>query len=419
MIDPIEPADTNRAVTLSHVRAAYPLLAARVRHTPLGENGGVSERAGVAAFGATLRLKMENQQRTGSFKIRGATWKVASLTADEKERGVVSASAGNHGQGVALAAREAGVQATVWVPRTASIAKIAAMESYGAAVRFAGAEFADADRAAREYARETGAVFVSAFDDDAVITGQGSLGLELLADAPEVDTVLIPIGGGGLFAGVAVALKETNPKIRIIGVQAEGADAAARSFAAGRLIPRTEPVSTLADGIAVKSPSARTWAYIAHYADAVVTVPDDLIAEAVLLLLSRTKNLVEPSGAASLAALFAHPHLARGRTVCLLCGGNLDPRLLSDLIERGLIRTGRYFRFISACFDRPGSLASLLSEVGDAGANVIEVIHNRLSETVPYGRTGVDLLVEVRDEAHIAALSARLVERGYPVTRLS
>ena len=366
-----------------------------------------------------LRLKMENQQRTGSFKVRGALWKIACLTPDERARGVVSASAGNHGQGVAHAARNAGIVATVFVPRTASIAKIAAMEGYGATVRMEGAEFADANDAAVAFARETGGTFISAFDDDAVITGQGSLGLELLADAPNVETVLLPIGGGGLFAGVATALKETNPGIRVIGVQAEGADTAARSFAAGKLVPRTQPVDTMADGIAVKSPSPRTWEYIQHYADAVVTVSDTFIAEAVLLLLSRTKNLVEPSGAASLAALMAHPYLAQGRTVCLLCGGNLDLRLLSDLIERGLIRSNRYFRFVSACGDKPGELASLLSEVAAGGGNVIEVIHNRLSASVPYGRTGVDLLVEVRDEKHIAHLTERLEERGYPVTRLS
>ena len=408
-----------RAVTLPDIQAAYPYLRDRVIHTPLIESGGVSERAECARFGASLHLKMENQQRTGAFKIRGATWKIACLSPDERGRGVVSASAGNHGQGVALAARDAGIAATVFVPRTASIVKIAAMEGYGATVRLDGAEFADTDTAARAYAAETGATFVPAFDDDAVITGQGSLGLELLADAPDVDTVLLPIGGGGLFAGVATALKETNPRIRIIGVQAEGADAAARSFAAGRLVPRLEPVDTMADGIAVKSPSPRTWEYIAYYADAVVTVADTYIAEAILLLLSRTKNLVEPSGAASLAALLQHPHLAAGKTVCLLCGGNLDLRLLSDLIERGLIRTNRYFHFISACSDKPGGLASLLTEVAAGGGNVIEVIHNRLSNTVPYGRAGVDLLVEVRGEKHIAHLTERLEGQGYPVTRLA
>ena len=245
------------------------------------------------------------------------------------------------------------------------------------------------------------------------------LGLEVLESMADVDTVLIPIGGGGLFAGVATALKELNPKIRLIGVQAEGADAAARSFTAGRLLPRTEPVDTLADGIAVKSPSPRTWSYIQHYADAVVTVADPFIAEAVLLLLSRTKNLVEPSGAASLAALLSQPHLAHGKTVCLLCGGNLDLHLLADLIERSLIRTNRYFRFVSACSDKPGGLAALLNEVAAGGASVIEVIHNRLSASVPYGRAGVDLLVEVRDEKHISELTDRLVSQGFPVNRLS
>lgn len=412
-------SDSPRAVSLETIQAAYPFLRPRVKHTPLIESEGVSKRTNCGVFGASLRFKMENQQRTGSFKIRGATWKIASLTDNEKAQGVVSASAGNHGQGVALAARDAGVRATIFVPRTASIAKIAAMEGYGATVRMDGAEFADADRAARQFVAETGALFVSAYDDDAIITGQGSLGLELLEDAPDIDTLILPIGGGGLFSGVATALKETNPKIRVIGVQAEGADGAARSFRLGALTPRLEPVDTMADGIAIKSPSPRTWEYIRHYADDVVTVTDTFIAEAVLLLLSRTKNLVEPSGAASLAALFSQPDLARGKTVCLLCGGNLDLRILSDLIERGLIRTHRYFHFVSACSDKPGSLAALLTEVAAGGGNVIEVNHNRLSTSVPYGRTGVDLLVEVHNEKHIADLTSRLEERGYPVNRLS
>jgi threonine dehydratase len=412
-------SDFPRAVSLENIRAAYPFLRERVKHSPLIESVGVSKRVNLGASGASLRFKMENQQRTGSFKIRGATWKIASLTEAEKARGVVSASAGNHGQGVALAARDAGVQATIFVPRTASIAKIAAMEGYGATVRMDGAEFGDADAAARRFVEETGTLFVSAYDDDAIITGQGSLGLELLEDAPDIDTLLLPIGGGGLFSGVATALKETNPKIRITGVQAEGADGAARSFAAGRLVPRLEPVDTMADGIAIKSPSPRTWEYIRHYADDVVTVSDSFIAEAILLLLSRTKNLVEPSGAASLAALFSQPQLAQGKTVCLLCGGNLDLRLLSDLIERGLIRTHRYFHFVSACSDKPGGLAALLTEVAEGGGNVIEVSHNRLSASVPYRRTGVDLLVEVRDEKHIADLTSRLQDRGYLVDRLS
>ena len=203
-----------RAVSLSDVQTAYPFLRERVIQTPLIASGGVSEHAGCERVGASLRLKMENQQRTGAFKIRGATWKTATLSPDEKARGIVSASAGNHGQGVALAARDAGIVATVFVPRTASIAKIAAMEGYGASVRLDGAEFADADIAARKYAGETGATFIPAFDDDAIITGQGSLGLELLADAPDVETVLLPIGGGGLFAHVIAIISSDDQTVR-------------------------------------------------------------------------------------------------------------------------------------------------------------------------------------------------------------
>lgn len=297
---------------------------------------------------------MESLQRTGSFKVRGATHKVATLTDAEKTRGVLTASAGNHAQGLALAAREAGVACTVFMPETASIAKIQATQGYGATVVLAGTDFDAAVAAAKARAEETGAVWVSAYDDDGIITGQGSLGVELLEDLPDVDTVLAPVGGGGLFAGVAVAIKAARPACRIVGVQAAGADAAVRSWQAGRLLPRDAPVETIADGIAIKSPSERTFAYIQKYADDMVSVSDNAIVEAILLLLTRVKVVVEPSGAASLAALLEHPHLAHGKTVALLCGGNLDTRRLADLIERGMIRGERYYHFFTSCSDRPG-----------------------------------------------------------------
>lgn len=412
--------DSPRLVSADQIEAAHrTVLAGRVRRTPLFTSQSIALATGCPAHGATLHLKMENLQRTGSFKVRGATWKVHTLSDAEKARGVMTASAGNHAQGVALAAREAGVAATVYMPRTASIAKIQATENYGATVVLEGANFDEAVAAAKAKSEETGAVYVSAYDDDAIITGQGSLGRELLEDVPEgIGTVLIPIGGGGLFAGVATAIKEARPGCRVIGVQAAGADNAARSFRAGRLLPREEPVDTIADGIAIKSPSPRTFAYIQKYADDVVAVSDEKMAEAILLLLTRAKVVVEPSGAASLAALLAHPALAQGNTVAILCGGNIDVRLLADLIERGMIRAKRYFHFFTACPDKPGGLARLLETVAQAGGNVIEVTHNRISPQVAYGKTGVEMLVEVRDEDHIAELSDALAARSYPVTRL-
>lgn len=403
-------------VTPAAIQQIYPYIRERTRHTPLYTSATIAGKVGIPH--EQFFLKMENLQRTGSFKIRGATCRVQALTETERERGVITASAGNHAQGVALAARDAGVRATVYMPRTASIAKIQATEGYGATVVLEGANFDEAVAAAKARAETTGEVFISAYDDDYVITGQGSLGLELLEDCPEIETVLIPIGGGGLFSGVATAIKEARPNCRVIGVQAEGADGAARSFHAGKLLPREAPVNTIADGIAIKSPSPRTFAYIQKYADDVVTVSDERIAEAILLLLTRVKVVVEPSGAAALAALLTYPGIATGRTVALLCGGNIDIKLLADLIERGMIRTGRYFHFFTSCSDKPGGLAGLLDVVAKAGASVMEVTHNRISPDIPYGRTGVEMLVEVRDPEHIAVLESNLREKGYPVRRM-
>lgn len=412
---PSSPSDSLALVSAEQIQAAYQkVVRPEVRHTPLYTSQSIAE----AAHCPELYLKMENLQRTGSFKIRGATYKISTLTPEERSRGVVAASAGNHAQGVALAARQAGVRATVYMPQTASIAKIQATEGYGAQVVLEGASFDEAVAAARRRSAETGEVYISAYDDDAIITGQGSLGIELLEDLPDIGTVLIPIGGGGLFSGVATAIKAARPSCRVIGVQAAGADAAARSFRAHRLLPRETPCQTIADGIAIKSPSPRTFAYIERYADDVVTVTDEKIAAAVLLLLTRMKVVVEPSGAAGLAALLEHPGLGVGKTAVLLCGGNIDVRLLADLIERGMIRARRYFHFFTAVPDKPGGLARLLEVVAEEGGNVIEVTHNRISPDVAYGQTGVEMLIEVRDEAHIAALTAGLTERSYPVRRL-
>jgi threonine dehydratase len=402
-------------VTADQIQLAYDtVVKANVRQTPILSSASITAQAGCSA----LFLKLENQQRTGSFKIRGATFRVSQLSAAEREAGVITASAGNHAQGVALAARDAGIRATVYMPQTASIAKIQATEGYGATVILEGANFDEAVAAAKQKAAETGMVFLSAYDDDGIITGQGSVGVELLAEIPDVDTVIIPIGGGGLFSGVAAYLKERRPQVRIIGVQAEGADGAVRSFHAGTLQPRTLPVATIADGIAIKAPSERTFAYIKKYADDVVTVQEESLAQAILLLLSRAKVVVEPSGAAGLAALLEHPNLSVGKTAVILCGGNIDLKLLADLIERGMIKAHRYFHFFTSCPDKPGGLAKLLEAIASSGGNVMEVNHNRISPEVPYGKTGVEMLIEVRDEEHIARLTQSLTERGYPLRRL-
>lgn len=401
-------------MTLADIQAAWPAIRSVVHHTPLATSAGVSRRVG----GADLVLKCENLQRTGSFKIRGAYHRLSLLTPDERARGVAAVSAGNHAQGVALAARLLGVSATVFMAENASIAKIKATEGYGARVVLGGRTFDEAAHACAAFVAETDAVFISPYDDDGIITGQGTLGLELLEDLPDVETVLVPIGGGGLFAGVATALKETNPHVRVVGVQAEGADAAVRSFHAGRLTPRLAPLRTICDGIAIKSPSPRTFGYIQKYADDVVTVPDGAVSAALLLLLERAKLVVEPSGAAGLAALLAGRAEARGKTAVILCGGNIDALALADLTQREMLRADRYLRLLTACDDQPGALAGLLDVVAGERGNIITVNHNRLSSHIALGVTGVELLVEVRDRAHQERIIAALRERDYPAERL-
>ncbi|MCW3053798.1 MAG: threonine ammonia-lyase, partial [Chthonomonadales bacterium] len=278
---------------------------------------------------ASLHLKMENLQRTGSFKIRGAYHRLSTFTESEKKVGVVAASAGNHAQGIALAARLQGIRATVFMPEFASIAKIQATRRYGAEVVLQGANFDEAVSGAKAFSAEHGSVFVSAFDDDGIITGQGSLGLEILEDVPDVENVLICVGGGGLFSGVATAIKAKRPHVRIIGVQAEGAPNAVNSWRAGHLLPHQQ-VQTIADGIAIKSPSERTFAYIQKYADEMVTVTDQEIARAMLLLLERCKTVVEPAGAAAIAAVLSHKVALEGQTVVTISGGNVDAHFLAS-----------------------------------------------------------------------------------------
>jgi len=411
---PEEDTPEHPRVTLAGIRAAWPAVRAVVHNTPLTTSAGVSRRAG----GADLVLKCENLQRTGSFKIRGAYHRLSLLTDGERARGVAAVSAGNHAQGVALAASLLGVPATIFMAENASIAKIKATEGYGARAVLGGRTFDEAAVACAAFVAETNAVFVSPYDDDGIITGQGTLGLELLQDLPGVETVLIPIGGGGLFAGVATALKESKPGIRIVGVQAEGADAAALSFRAGRLTPRLAPLRTICDGIAIKSPSPRTFGYIQKYADDVVTVSDGAVSAALLLLLERAKMVVEPSGAAGLAALLSGRTEARGRTAVILCGGNIDALALADLTQREMLRADRYLRLLTACDDRPGGLAGLLDIVAGERGNIITVNHNRLSSQIGLGVTGVELLVEVRDRAHQDRIIAALRGRDYPAERL-
>lgn len=402
-------------ITLEQIQAAYPHIQANAHRTPLFQCRSITHKCGLAPD--SLHLKMENFQRTGSFKIRGALHRISLLSEMEKAQGVVGASAGNHAQGLALAATLGGVKSTIFMPEFASIAKIQATRRYGAEVILEGKNFDEAVSAGKKRAEETGSVFISAYDDDGIITGQGSVGLEIIEDCPNVDTVLICVGGGGLFSGTATAIKSLRPEARIIGVQAKGAPAAVESWRVGHLVPRGE-VNTIADGVAIKSPSERTFRYIQEYADDMVTVDDQCIATAMLAMMERAKVVVEPAGAVALAALMSGKVEAHGQTVVTISGGNVDVKFLADLIEREMIRADRYMHFFSAVRDKPGGLAGFLDRIAELKGNIITVVHNRISPSVPLGYTGVEMLLEVRDADHIERIREGLQAQGYRVEML-
>jgi threonine dehydratase len=400
------------------VQEAYEEVRSYVRHTPIMSSPTIDALCGTSGTGERIHFKAENLQRTGSFKIRGAFWRINNLSDAEKSRGVVCASAGNHAQGVAQAAQHMGIAATVFMPETASLAKIRATAHYGADVHLEGRTLDESMISARAFERTKKAVFIPPYDDDDIIAGQGTLGLEIIQDLPNVSTVLIPIGGGGLFSGVACALKAHNPDVRIIGVQAAGADTARRSFKNGVLVPRVEPVSTICDGIAVKSPSERTFEYIRSLADDVITVEDSAVASSLLHLLERMKLVVEPAGAVGLAALISGKISALGDTCVVLSGGNIDLKTLSDMIQREMLKLHRYLHVFTAIVDKPGHLAKLLETVAAQRGNLISVQHNRVSTDIPLGETAVELLIEVRDEDHGRAVTSGMTRAGYPVTKI-
>ncbi|MEB3222141.1 MAG: threonine ammonia-lyase [Candidatus Sericytochromatia bacterium] len=396
-------------VSLARIEQAYEAVRRVAHRTPIFTSQTFDALAGCEVF-----LKAENLQKTGSFKVRGAYNCLSKFTPEQKARGVVTASAGNHAQGIALGARLAGMRATVFMPLGASIAKVQATRGYGAEVRLVGAIFDEAVAAAKAFAEEMGAEFVSAFDHDDIIAGQGTVGLELLDELPGLETAIVPVGGGGLMSGVAIALKEINPRIRVVGVQAEGAPALVKAWQANELVA-TPSVKTIADGIAIKYPAARTFHYIAKYVDEMVTVSDEDTANTIVQLLERTKLVVEGAGAVGLAALLTGKVTGRGKTAVVLSGGNIDTKLLSSLIERHMLRMSRYVRLFTSVDDRPGSLARLLKVVADNQGNLIEVIHNRVSASLPIGGTGVELQLETRDGGHIEEIVAALRGEGYPV----
>ena len=358
-------------------------------------------------------LKADCLQKTGAFKLRGAYYKLSTLTDEEKARGVIACSAGNHAQGVAFAARDMGIPATICIPAGAPLSKIEATRSYGANVVLVPGVYDDAHAEAVRLRDEQGLTFIHPFDDERVMAGQGTIGLEIAEQLPDVDAVLVPIGGGGLIAGVASALRQLKPACRIIGVQAAGAASMADSLRAGHILTLPE-VHTVADGIQVKTPGEKTFAICREAVDEVVTVGEAEIASAILTVLERQKLMVEGAGAVGVAAAMYGELDLRGKTVCaLLSGGNLDVTMLERIITRGLAREGRTVGFSTVLPDRPRALAGLLGIVSELGANVLEVSHERSSMKADLGSTVVHLLVETRNRAHVDELFDALHREGY------
>ncbi len=396
-------------VTIEDIRAAHKLLAGVARLTPVESSRTLAEHVG-----GPVHFKCENLQRAGSFKLRGAYVRIANLSPDQRAAGVVAASAGNHAQGVALAANLLGTRATVFMPAGAPLPKVAATEGYGATVRVAGLTVDETLEAAQEHARATGAVFIHPFDHPDVVAGQGTVGLEILEQCPQVRTIVVGVGGGGLLAGVAVAVKELAPRVKVIGVQAASAAAYPPSLAAGHPV-RLGSVATMADGIAVGVPGAVPFELIARHADGVNTVSEEALSRSVLLCLERAKLVVEPAGAAAVAGLLADPGEYEPPVVAVLSGGNVDPLLLLRIIRHGMAAAGRYASLRVRVADRPGSLAELLAVLAGADANVLAVEHVRTNPTLRVDEAEVAIQMETRGDAHRTAVVARLRASGYTV----
>jgi threonine dehydratase len=367
-----------------------------------------------ALTGSRVTLKCENLQRTGSFKVRGAYTRISRLSDEEKARGVVAASAGNHAQGVALAAQALGIKATVFMPEGAPIPKENATRGYGADVVFHGRYLEDSLAEARRFQESTGAVLIHPFDSTDIVAGQGTCGLEILEQAPDVETVVVPCGGGGLLSGVAIAVKAKRPQVRMVGVQAAGAAAFPGSLEAGHPV-KLESMSTMADGIAVGLPGDVTFTAVRDLVDEIVTVSEGSLSRSVLAVLERAKMVVEPAGAAAVAAILEDPSRFGTPTVAVLSGGNIDPLLLGKVIQHGMAAAGRYLNLWLRIPDTPGGLAHLLTDVSEAAANVIEVSHARIHADLSLDEVEVHLQLETRGQKHAEALLTKLRDRGYQV----
>lgn len=403
-------ASTTLPVTLDDVYAARDVLQGIVRPTPVEYSRALSERVG-----GQVHLKCENLQRAGSFKIRGAYTRMSRLSDEEKARGVVAASAGNHAQGVALAAQLLGIRSTVFMPTNAAIPKLLATRGYGSDVELLGQNIDEALTAAREFADRTGAVLIHPFDHADIVAGQGTVGLEILDECPDVKTVVVCTGGGGLLAGVAAAVKGLRPDVRVVGVQAEQAAAYPASLAAGHPVP-LERMATMADGIAVGCPGEVPYAIVQALVDDIATVPEETLSRALLFLIERAKLVVEPAGAAGVAALLDEPTAFEPPVVAVLSGGNIDPLLLLRVIRHGMAAAGRYLQFRLRVPDRPGSLARLLHVLAEADANVVEVEHVRTGVQLHVDEVEIGLQLETKGREHSESVLSTLRAAGYPLT---
>jgi threonine dehydratase len=395
-------------IDLAAVETAAARVQPYVRRTPTECSESLGE-----LIGRELVLKLENLQHTGAFKIRGALSRLLAMSPEERLPGVITASAGNHGLGVAVAARLLGMAATVVVPTTVPLAKLTAIQHQGAEAVLEGPTYDDAHTVAQALARERGLTFVHAFDDPDVIAGQGTLALEMLADGPDMDAIVVPVGGGGLISGVAVAAKALRPNLRVIGVQATGSPAMAESFREGRLM--AAPASTIADGIAVKRPGAIAFEIINRLVDDIVTVDDEAIARAIVLLLERHKLLAEGAGATALAAVLEGAIPARLRRVgVVISGGNIDPNLLGKVLQQGLASAGRYLAIRTWLDDQPGRLHELTGLLAAERINVIHISIHRLGPYTGIGKVGLDLIIETRDRSHAMTALDLIRQHGYP-----
>lgn len=396
-------------LTLDTIYKASTVLSDVVRRTPLIRTDKITPACNVF-------LKPENLQVTGSFKVRGAGFKISQLTDEEKRRGVIACSAGNHAQGVALAARRYGIPALICMPSGAPISKVEATREMGAEVRLVDGVYDDAYRRALELNEERGMTFIHPFDDETVIAGQGSVGMEILGENPGIDVVVVPIGGGGLAAGVAYAMKTLKPAVRVVGVQAEGAASMLASLGHEQ-VECLQSVLTIADGIAVKEPGRLTFDLCRHYVDEVVTVTEDEICAAILALIEHHKLIAEGAGAVSVAAaMFGKVGAVEGKNVCcVVSGGNIDVTILSRVINRGLMKGGRTTEMLIEMPDRPGSLLGLTSVIVRYGANIISIHHERNGESPDVNSCNLRIVLETRDTTHIRDIHAGIEAAGYAI----